>query len=187
MAGKQRHKTSFKAALAVLLIAIGLAMTTGLFPASAKASTGSSLLTLPVKPQLTATVITPEQIGYYKNFSFNVTVINYGNAPAQNTHLFFRQFPGGFFTITNINQLSTPVDSYTDDIFLGDIDANEHKTVKFTVSVPLQKYLHANWTRRFSFDFSTSFDYSSETDMGSIIFLAGNGKILVKKTGFTQQ
>lgn len=141
----------------------------------------------PVKPQLTATVIIAPQIGFCRNFNFHVSVINYGNAPAKDVHLYFRQFPGGFFTLMNIDQTSTPIAKYAEDIALGNINANEQREINFVVSVPLQTKLNADWSRRFYFNFTSSFNHTPEEILGSIMFLANKEKIIVQKSGFTQQ
>jgi len=169
---------------------IALTMAAWIVPAPAGAfndDTSGVAPIAPVKPQLTATAIVPQQVGFCRNFNFNVTVINYGNAPAKNAHLFFNQFPGGFFTIVSMDHLSSPISEYNEDILLGDLKENEQRDINFVVYVPFQKTLNADWSRRFYFNFTASHDYVAEELMGRIMFLAGNGKIQVQKTGFTQQ
>jgi hypothetical protein len=171
------------------MLCIGCAMAAWIVPAPVRAfndNTSGVVPIAPLKPQLTATVIVPGQIGFCNNFNFHVSLINYGNATAKNTHLFFKQFPGGFFSLVNIDQFSSTVSRYTEDIILGDLKANQQKEINFVVYVPLQSNLNAEWLRRFSFNFTTSYDYMPEQLMGSIIFLAGHGKIHVQTTGFIQ-
>lgn len=141
----------------------------------------------PVKPQLTATVIYPAQIGFCQNFNFHVTVLNYGNAPARNAHLFFKQFPGGFFSLVDVDQTSSPKGDYVEDVLLGDLQANSQMDINFVMSVPLQRQLNAEWLRRFYFNFTTTYDYVPEETLGKIMFLAGHGKIQMRTIGFSQK
>jgi hypothetical protein len=176
--------------LIVVMLCIGCLVAASVAPAPVRGSNDNTSGVAPIAPlkaQLTATVIVPTQIGFCQNFNFHVTVINYGNASARNVHLFFQQNPGGFFTLANVDQMSTQVNQYTEDVALGDLKANSQSDINFVMSVPLQTYLNADWLRRFYFNFTSSYDYVPEELLGRIMFLAGHGKIQVRTTGFSQK
>ena len=138
----------------------------------------------PLRPQLTATLIMPAQIGFCQNFSFSVTVINCGNAPAGNAHMYFQNFPGDFFALLNVDQASNRMNENTEDIDLGNLSPNHQKTVNFVIYTPFQKKLNAEWSRKLYFNFSASYDNAPEQVLGRILFLAGYGKIQTQRSGF---
>jgi hypothetical protein len=139
------------------------------------------------KPQITATAILPNKIEFCKNFNIHITVINYGNATACNTHVYFNQFPQGFFSLVSLDQPTMTCRNEYEDIFIGNLEANAQKDINISIFVPLQRELYADWSRRYSFWFTASFDHSEIISLGCIRLLAGNGKILVEKTGFSQR
>jgi hypothetical protein len=176
--------------VALVLVCVGLTMAAGATPEQVKASNDNAsgmAARFQVKPQLTATLIMPTQIGFCKNFNFHITVMNYGNAPANNAHLFFKQYPGGFFSLVNIDRASSRINQHIEDIALDNLKANEQRDINFVISVPLQKKLNADWTRKFYFNFTVSYDYVPEEPLGNILFLAGNSKIVVQRSSFTQK
>jgi hypothetical protein len=183
----QNTKRAVRKNLIALLILLSLCpVVTWLSPVAVQAG-AAGLISVPLRPQLTATAIVPGQVGFCQNFGIHITVINYGNALARNVHIFYRQFPGDFFTLVNVDQMSSFLNSDTVDIALEDLKANEQTDVNFTIYAPFQGKLSADWTRKFLFNFSTSFDGSPETLIGNVTLLAGNGKIIVYKSGFAQQ
>jgi hypothetical protein len=176
--------------LIVVMLCIGCMVAASVAPAPVRAAnnnTSGIAPIAPVKPQLTATVIVPGQIGFCQNFNFHLTVINYGNASAKNVHLFFQRYPGGFFTLMNVDQMSSQVNQYIEDVALGDMKANSQADINFVMAVPLQTYLNADWMRKFYFNFTATYDYVPEELLGRIMFLAGHGKIGIQTTGFTQK
>lgn len=174
--------------IAVLFIFLMVATGIASRPVSAASDNPSGAAQpAPMKPQLTATLIMPTHINFCQNFNFSVTVINYGNAPASNAHLYFQNFPGDFFTLLDIDHASCRMNTNIEDIDLGNLAPNHQKTVNFMVYTPFQKQLNAEWLRKFYFNFSSSYDYASEQMLGKIMFLAGYGKIQVHIFGFSQQ
>lgn len=173
--------------LAALFICCIAATGISIRPVSAASDNPSGPAQLaPLRPQLTATLIMPTVIHFCQNFNFSLTVINYGNAPAGNVHLYFQNFPGDFFTLLDVDHASNRMNKHTEDIDLGNLAPNHQKTVNFVVYTPFQKQLNAEWLRKFYFNFSTSYDYAPEQMLGRIMFLAGYGKIQVQRYGFTQ-
>ena len=185
-----RSGTGRQIILVLAALCICCVIAAGIAPgpvSAAEDSTHGVAQIAPLKPQLTGTLIMPTQILFCQNFSFNVTVINYGNAPARNAHLYFQQFPGDFFALLNVDQASASMGNYIQDIDIGSLAPNEQRTVNFVVYTPFQKQLRAEWLRKFYFNFSAAYDYAPEELLGRVLFLAGNGKIQVQRTGFTQK
>lgn len=149
-------------------------------------NTPNVMLPAPGLPKLAADVTIIGQVSYCKNFNLNITIINHGNELADDVHLFFEQFPGGFFSLINIDHAYTPVNRYLVDIALSDLKPNEQKDVNLIIYVPFQKNLNAEWLRKFLFNFSTSYGSLPQEFQGRVTFMAGHGKIMTQKFGFTQ-
>ena len=125
--------------------------------------------------------------------TFFVNPINPGRSndrsddiPVKNVHLFCNANPGGYFTLTAVDQPFVQMDANNIDISIDDVSPGSHKEINLFLEAPMPGQIQGEWSHNFHYDFTIKHDVAPKSPAGTIILTARHGKILVQQTGFGQ-
>ena len=108
-------------------------------------------------------------INFGSQFNVLIMVINMGDGPAQNAHLYFRANPGGLLLVKTDLE-SSPLAPFGVKVALGDLYPGGQKTVHFQIRAPTQQQLGGLYGINLEIDFSADYYNAQESPVGSITF-----------------
>lgn len=170
--------------------ALGCASTPSSTPSSPPSSTPSgsapppappSPPSPPPKPDIKAVATIPQgnSVPFGGTFTMIVMVNNYGNAPAQNLHLYARANPSGYFKILNCDRPYSPLAPAGMDISLGDLYPGYGAQVRIDLRAPTQAQIGGQ--QGLNVEVSFTYDYYGGSGYaGKMVFSVGGGVMMFR-------
>lgn len=137
-------------------------------------------------PLIRADVASLSQFNYGQALNVEMTVENYGDAAAGNVHIFCRQSPAGYFYTTVADQPSVRLDANGQNVSLDNLATAGWKIIHFSIQSPLASQIKGEWSHKFYFDFTYSYEGFAESKLAAVVLSTRPGKILVDKSVFAR-
>jgi hypothetical protein len=137
-------------------------------------------------PQIRADVACLSELSFGQDLNVEVTVENYGDVAAKNVNVFSRQSPRGYFYTVVVDQPSIPLNANDQKASLDELAPAEWKVIHFSIHSPQSSQIKGEWSHKFYFNFTYSYDAVAERKLAAIILSTRPGKILVDTSVFAR-
>lgn len=132
-------------------------------------------------PLIRAEIASLSQFNYAQALNVEMTVENYGDAAARDVNIYCRQNPTGYFYLTVPDQPSVAIDITRQKVSLGNMTPGDWKIIHFSIHAPLASQIKGEWSHKFYFEFTYSYDGMDEAKLANVVLSTKPGKILVDK------
>jgi hypothetical protein len=137
-------------------------------------------------PLIRADVASISEFSFGQDLNVEMTVENYGDVTARNVRIFSRQSPAGYFYTVVADQPSVPMNANDQRVGLDDLAPAEWKIIHFSIHSPQSSQIKGEWSHKFYFNFTYSFDTIAETKLAAVTLSTRPGKILVDTSVFAK-